>query len=61
MVGDTGFAKTALEPRGTVQVANEVWSAVSDSGATIAAGEEVIVSEVEGLTLKVISTTANEA
>lgn len=61
MVGNAGFAKTALEPRGTVQVANEVWSAVSDSGATIAAGEEVIVSEVEGLTLKVISTTANEA
>ena len=60
MVGDAGLAKTALEPRGTVQVANEVWSAVSDSGLTIAAGEEVIVSEVEGLTLKVISATANE-
>lgn len=54
LVGDAGFAKTALEPRGTVQMANEVWSAESDSGDTIAAGEEVIVSEVEGLTLKVV-------
>ena len=54
LVGDAGFAKTALEPRGTVQIANELWSAESDSGDTIAAGEEVIVSEVEGLNLKVM-------
>ena len=54
LVGDAGIAKTVLEPRGTVQIASELWSAESDSGDTIAAGEEVIVSEVEGLTLKVI-------
>lgn len=53
LVGRVGRTTTALDPRGTVQVAGELWSAVSDSGETIPAGEEVIVEEVEGLTLKV--------
>ena len=53
LVGQTGTATTALDPRGTVQVAGERWSAVSDSGEPITKGEDVVVSEVEGLTLKV--------
>ena len=53
LVGQTARTTTALEPRGTVQVAGERWSAVSDSGDPIPEGEEVIVSEVEGLTLTV--------
>lgn len=57
LVGDAGFATTPLEPRGTVQIASELWTAESDSGDTIAAGEEVLVAEVDGLTLKVIKTT----
>lgn len=61
LVGDVGFTKTALQPRGTVQVGNEVWSALSDLGVTIAEGEEVIVSEVVGLTLKVIKKTDIES
>ena len=53
LVGQTGRTTTPLNPRGTVQLASERWSAVSDSGEPIDEGEEVIVLEVEGLTLKV--------
>ena len=53
LVGQIGRATTPLNPRGTVQVASELWSAVSDSGEPIPEGEEVIVTNIEGLTLKV--------
>ena len=53
LIGSTGVTTTPLDPRGTIQVASERWSAVSDSGEPIPEGEEVIVLEVEGLTLKV--------
>ncbi|MDA1349476.1 MAG: nodulation protein NfeD, partial [Chloroflexi bacterium] len=58
LVGKTGVTTTELRPRGTVQVASEMWSAVSDSGQPIDEGEEVLVLEVDGLTLKVFR--ANE-
>jgi membrane-bound serine protease (ClpP class) len=54
--GQIGYAKTNLAPRGTVHVAGEDWTAVSDSGEPIGEGEEVIVEEAEGLTLKVFKT-----
>ena len=60
LVGATGTTATTLEPRGSVQVASELWSAVSDSGEPIPEGEEVIVTEVEGLTLKVFRATEVE-
>ena len=53
VVGHTGYTATALEPRGSVKVDGELWSAVSDSGKPIGEGAEVIVSDVDGLTLKV--------
>ncbi len=53
LVGETGVVVTPLDPRGTVRARGESWSAVSDSGEHIQQGEEVIVSDVEGLTLKV--------
>ena len=56
LVGQTGYTSTALEPRGTVQVASELWSAVSDSGQSIEEGAEVMVMDVDGLTLKVFKT-----
>ena len=58
-VGQTGYAATALEPRGSVRVDGELWSAVSDSGKPIGEGAEVIISDVDGLTLKVFE--ASEA
>ena len=53
VVGQTGYTTTALDPRGRVRVDGELWSAVSDSGGAIGEGAEVIVSDVDGLTLKV--------
>ena len=53
LVGQVGTVTTPLDPRGTIQVASELWSAVSDSGEPIPQGEEVIVSDIDGLTLKV--------
>ncbi len=51
MVGEKGVAKTALDPKGTVDVHGELWNAVSD--VPVAAGDAVEVLSVEGLRLKV--------
>ena len=53
VVGQAGKVVAPLEPRGTVRVNGESWTAESLSGQPIAAGAEIIVMEVEGLTLKV--------
>jgi membrane-bound serine protease (ClpP class) len=53
LVGQSGVTISALDPKGTVRVAGERWSAVSDSEESIPEGEEVIVSDVEGLILMV--------
>ena len=39
-----------------MQVASELWSAVSDSGQSIEDGAEIMVVDVDGLTLKVFKT-----
>jgi membrane-bound serine protease (ClpP class) len=52
LVGQTAVAKTVLDPKGTVFIEGERWNAIAESGR-IEAGEEVIVTEVEGLKLKV--------
>ena len=53
VVGQTGIVRMALEPKGTVQVASELWTAESDSGEEIESGASVVVAEVDGVTLKV--------
>ena len=53
VVGQVAIVTSALSPQGSVHVGGEDWTAVSDSGEPIAEGEQVIVSEAEGLTLKV--------
>ncbi len=53
LIGSVGVAVSDIDPSGSVQVAGERWSAVSADGTPIASGEDVIVSEIEGLTLKV--------
>ena len=53
LVGQVGTTTTALNPRGSVLIAGEQWSAVSDSGASLSSGERVIIMEVDGLVLKV--------
>ncbi len=53
IVGQVGIVRADLDPTGAVQVANELWTAESDSGEPIRSGERVMVVEVDGLTLKV--------
>jgi membrane-bound serine protease (ClpP class) len=51
MVGATGVARGRLAPGGTVLVHGEYWTAESDE--SVADGERVQVTEVDGLRLRV--------
>ena len=53
IIGETGAVTAALNPRGTVWVANDNWTAVSNDGSSIEAGEPVIVTGLDGLVLTV--------
>ena len=57
LVGTTGVVSAELAPSGMVFVSGEEWGAVSDTGDAIEEGAEVVVTEVEGLTLKVYKAT----
>lgn len=52
MVGRTAVVDTTLEPKGTVLVEGERWTAISDKGR-IEPEEEVTITKVEGLKLTV--------
>ena len=53
LVGQSGTTVTPLGPEGSVRVAGETWSAVSATGESIAEGAEIVVVEMDGLTVKV--------
>ena len=48
LVGQVAEARTALSPSGTIFLEGELWKATTD-GAGIEAGEEVIITKVDGL------------
>ena len=50
MMGKEAVVRTALNPKGTVLAEGELWTAIAE-GSTIEAGEEVIITKVEGLKL----------
>lgn len=52
LIGRTAEVSTVLEPRGTVNIEGERWTAISD-GERIEAGEEVVITRIEGLKLHV--------
>lgn len=52
MIGAVGTAQEPLEPRGQILVHGELWQA--ESAQQVAAGAQVKVTEVDGLTLKVV-------
>ena len=52
LVGQVGKATTDLDPRGTVRVASELWTAMAEE-PPIAAGEAVEVVAVAGIKLVV--------
>ena len=51
LVHEKGIARTVVDPRGKVAVHGEIWNAVADS--SIAAGQEIEVEAVEGMTLRI--------
>ena len=53
MVGQTAVVRAPLEPDGQVQVHGELWRAVVQDGP-VAIGETVEITDVDGLTLKVV-------
>lgn len=62
LVGTTGVARTALEPRGTVALNGELWEAALEGPAIrVPEGEIVVVIRVRGLRLAVRPATAAEA
>ena len=52
LVGKTAVVDIALEPKGVVMVEGERWTAITDKGQ-IEPEEEVIITKVEGLKLRV--------
>jgi len=52
MIGAIAIAKTPLDPTGTVLAEGELWTATSDGGKVVP-GEQVTISKVEGLKLRV--------
>jgi membrane-bound serine protease (ClpP class) len=59
MIGEVGVARTALSPQGKVFVHGEIWDAVST--VDVAAGEPVIVKDLDGLQLRVEPPVATES
>lgn len=54
LLGERAVAQEMLSPRGYVKLRAELWVAeLTEQGATVPAGETVIVESVDGLTLKV--------
>jgi membrane-bound serine protease (ClpP class) len=52
LIGKTGKVKSALNPRGTVQVGGEVWSAEVEPGSpSLPADTEIVVVSINGLRL----------
>jgi membrane-bound serine protease (ClpP class) len=53
LIGKTAMVKVVLNPEGTVMFKGERWTAISEKGR-VKPGEEVIITGVDGLTLRVI-------
>jgi membrane-bound serine protease (ClpP class) len=51
LIGEIGVAQTALSPSGKVFVHGELWDAVST--IPVPMGEQIVVREVDGLSLRV--------
>ena len=52
MVGKIAVAQTSLNPKGMVRAEGEIWAAVSEGG-DVEPGEEVVITQVKGLKLRV--------
>ncbi len=52
MIGKEAVVQTTLDPKGTVLAEGELWTAIAED-SKIEAGEEVTITKVEGLKLRV--------
>lgn len=52
-IGKTAEVKTVLNPKGTVLIEGELWSATSEGGE-VQPGEEVVITKIDRLKLWVI-------
>ncbi len=52
LVGKTAEVKTVMKPKGIVFIQGERWTAISEDGR-VQPGEEVIITKVDGLMLRV--------
>ncbi len=59
LIGKKALVKVALDPEGTVFFKGERWAAISDQGR-VEPGEEVIITSLDGLTLRVVKKTIIE-
>ena len=59
LIGKKAVVKVALDPEGTILYKGERWTAVSDK-SPVKPGEEVIITGVNGLILRVTKKTAEE-
>ena len=50
LIGKTAEVLTVMEPKGTVFIQGERWTAISEEGR-VEPGEEVIITKVDGLKL----------
>ena len=50
LIGQTAEVKSVMEPKGTVFIQGEIWTAISEEGR-VAPGEEVTITKVDGLKL----------
>jgi membrane protein implicated in regulation of membrane protease activity len=58
MIGERAEVIEPLAPRGRVKLRGEIWSAESETGESLAAGERVRVTAVDGLVLRVAGSRA---
>ena len=59
LLGKTAEVLTIMEPRGTVFVEGERWTAISENNR-LEPGEEVVITKVDGLKLWVAKKTEEE-
>jgi len=52
LIGKVAEVTVAMEPKGTVRIEGEQWTAILDKGRA-EPGEEVLITKVEGLKLRV--------
>lgn len=53
IIGCEGIVATSLDPKGFVKVKGELWRASSES--TLEVGDEIIVTGIDGIKLKVVA------